>query len=341
MKNTLQIAALALALTTGSLLAAENQTGLATLAIADARSDRPLEGFLWYPTLESKGAQPQQTNAVWQGIEAILDAAPAPGKHPLVILSHGMYGNAMNQTWLADALVDEGYIVAAINHPGTSTWLRDPDQARALWERPKDISRVIDHALSDPMLSALIDPERIYMAGHSLGGMTAMALAGARYDDVKIDAFCAAQPGEKVCDILENWRIAETPEDTAAMQADLSDPRIKGFGIFDLGGTQTFSISSLAAIDRPLLVIGAPLDIAGLDLDIESRALRAALPVVNVTYMEPETLSHFDFLGICKTGAIEILAEEEPGDEVICVDGEAERQADHATIIKAVVAAFK
>lgn len=341
MKNILHMTALSLALTSGTVLAAEVQTGITALTVTDARTDRPLEGFLWYPTLEVEGVEPQHFNAVWQGIEAIQDATPASGKRPFVVLSHGMHGNAMNQSWLADALVNEGYVVAAIHHPGTSTWLRDPDQARQLWDRPTDVSRVIDHALSDPTLSAQIDPDRIYMAGHSLGGMTAVALAGGRYDDAKIDAFCAATPGEKVCVILGNWQIAETPEDTASMQADLSDPRIKAFGVFDLGATQTFSIDSLAAIDRPMLVFAAPLDIAGLDLDIESRALRDALVAADVTYLEPETLSHFDFLGICKPGGVEILATEEPGDEVICIDGGAQRQADHEMIIKQVVAAFQ
>lgn len=125
------------------------------------------------------------------------------------------------------------------------------------------------------------------------------------------------------------------------MEVDLSDARIKGFAVFDLGGTQTFSPASLGAIERPMLVIGAPMDISGLDLDIESRALQAALPAQQVTYMEPATLSHFDFLSVCKPGAMAILAEEEPGDEVICISGDAEREADHALIIDAVIAAFR
>lgn len=341
MKNILHITALTLAITAGAAWAEAPQTGLAELVIEDARSDRPLAGFVWYPTADAKPAEVHHTNPVWHGIEAVADATPMPGKHPLVVLSHGMYGNAMNQTWLADALVDEGFIVAAINHPGTSTWMRDPDHARQMWDRPGDVSRVIDHALSDPVMSTLVDPDRIYMGGHSLGGFTAVALAGGRYDATKMDAFCAAAPDELVCGIFDNWQIAKTPADSAAMEADLSDPRIKGFAVFDLGGTQTFSTASLGTIDRPMLVIAAPLDIAGLDLDVESRALRAALPQTNVTYLEPASLSHFDFLSTCKPGAEAILAEEEPGDEVICINGTAEREADHRMIVEAVVAAFQ
>ncbi len=119
------------------------------------------------------------------------------------------------------------------------------------------------------------------------------------------------------------------------MSVDLSDPRIRGVAVFDLGGTQTFSTASLAAISRQMLVIGAPRDVekTGLDLDAESRTLAAALPKGVVTYLEPETLSHFDFLGLCTHDALEILREEEPGDLFVCTDGRAERRADHAAIV--------
>lgn len=340
MKHILPSVALALSLTASGVMAEVTQTGLAPLVISDTQTDRPLKGFIWYPTAQKTTAVPHHSNAVWQGITAVADAAPAPGKRPLVVLSHGMYGNAMNQSWLADGLVQAGFVVAAVHHPGTSTWLRDPDQARALWQRPRDVSRVIDHMLHDPVLRAQVDADRIYMAGHSLGGMTAVALAGGRYDPAGFAAFCAAHPGELVCGIFDRWQVGKTAADARAMSQDLKDPRIKAIAVFDLGGTQSFAPASLAGIDTPLLVLGAPRDIAGLDLDVESRALVAALPAQTTTYLEPETLSHFDFLGVCKPGGMAILAEEEPGDEIICAQGGAERMADHAIILKAVLAHF-
>ena len=137
MKRILQTAAIAVAALASTAQAQSYQTGLADLTIADGAGQRDLDGFLWYPTKDTAGAAEFHGNPVWRGIEAIADAAPAPGSHPLVVLSHGMYGNAMNQSWLASALAGRGYVVAAISHPGTSTWKRDPDDARRLWERPK------------------------------------------------------------------------------------------------------------------------------------------------------------------------------------------------------------
>lgn len=74
------------------------QTGLAKLQIQDPKNNRDLGGFIWYPTDQKSGQTKHHTNAVWVGIDAIEDAS---GTFPLLVLSHGMYGNAMNQTWLA------------------------------------------------------------------------------------------------------------------------------------------------------------------------------------------------------------------------------------------------
>ncbi len=314
------------------------QTGLAELDVPND-AGRQLEGYLWYPTDAAEGAQEYHGNAVWTGITAAADAPIADGTFPLVVLSHGMYGNAMNQSWLASALAEQGYIVAAISHPGTSTWLRDADDARMLWERPKDVSRVIDHLTGDPMIATQIDETRIYMGGHSLGGFTAALLAGARFEADQLEAICADDPGDLICGIFKGWDVAQTVQDIAQMEADLSDPRISKVAVFDLGGTQTLTSESLGTIEASLMVMGAPKGDHDINLDIESRAFAAMMPSGG-TYLEPASLSHFDFLGVCKPDALAILQEEEPDDMFVCFDGTSERAADHAMILDAALAFF-
>ena len=332
---TLRHTLTALLMSASALAAQDATTGMQTLMIPDTQGTRHLEGFLWYPA-ETALTEPAHGNAVWEPILVAPDATARPGPFPLVVLSHGMFGNARNQAWLADRLVAQGYAVAAIDHPGTSTFNRDPDHQRQLWNRPRDISRVIDHLADDPR----IDASRIYMAGHSLGGFTAVALAGGRYDPDGFDAFCADMPDDLVCGIFDRWHVARSPEDRAAMAQDLSDNRIRAFAVFDLGGTQTFSTESLGAIDSPMLVYGAPVDLEGLNLDVESRALVAALPSALTTYHEPETLAHFDFLGVCTENGLAILKEEEPDDVFVCEEGRDARRAEHAQIASEVAAFF-
>lgn len=316
------------------------EAGLSTLTILDERSDRQLEGLIWYPTLATAPTHLDFESAVWVGSEVIRDAGAAPGPFPFIVLSHGMFGNSRNQAWFGAEMARRGFVVAAIDHPGTSTWLRDPDQRRELWERTGDIARVIDFAVSPDALPVQVDPDQIFMAGHSLGGFTALTLAGARYDAGRIERFCDARPGELVCTIFADWEIAQTPEDRDRMQADLSDGRIRAFAVFDLGGAQSFSDESLAAIKRPLLIFGAPIMNSGLTLDIEARALVRALQHGNVRYIEPATLTHFDFLNLCTPEGYEILAEEIPGDEVVCEDGDAHRATMHDLILDEVAAFF-
>lgn len=340
MKRFHLLIAAAVAAFSTSALAETYATGMSELEIEDPNGQRNLEGFLWYPTDADGPIDYDFQSEVWVSSEVIKDAPPAGGPFPLVVLSHGMFGNAYNQAWFAGAMAQQGFIVAAISHPGTSTWQRDADQRRQLWERPKDVSRVIDFAMTSEGLMGQVDPDRIFMAGHSLGGFTAAALAGARYDAAKLKQFCDATPGELACGIFADWDIAQTPEDRVQMEADLSDPRIRAFALFDLGGTQSFSVDSLNKIDTPMLVFGAPIMNSGLTLNIESRALIKALPSETATYIEPETLSHFDFLGQCKPGGYDLLAREEPGDEIICADGGVRRAAKHEMIIEAVAAFF-
>jgi predicted dienelactone hydrolase len=341
MKYTLPITTLtALAISTASVLADGYQTGMTELGVRDTNGDRHINGIIWYPTDKIDGAVRAQGNAVWKPIKVHPNAEPATGKHPLVVLSHGMYGNHRNQAWLASLLTQQGYVVAAVDHPGTSTFNRDANHARELWKRPIDISRTIDHILENPTYSQHIDAENIFMAGHSLGGFTAVALAGGRFDPVKFDTFCATADADIACGVINKWQVAKTDADRASMAADLSDNRIKGFAVFDLGGTQSFSTNSLGAIEKPMLVLGAPKNVHGLNLDVESRALVSALPTASTEYLEPADMTHFDFMGQCTDKGLAILKEEEPDDVYVCENGTDARATKHVKIAELVMNFF-
>ncbi|MFA0070346.1 alpha/beta hydrolase family protein, partial [Vibrio breoganii] len=101
---------------------------------------------------------------------------------PVVLLSHGYRGNWRNQNWLATELASRGYIVAATDHPGTTSFNQSPEQAAKWWERPQDMSRILDYLLSETSWKQFANAEHVTAIGHSLGGWTVMQLAGARLD---------------------------------------------------------------------------------------------------------------------------------------------------------------
>jgi len=330
----------AASLTCASMSFAESYNfGMQDLTIPDPNGDRPITGVVWYPTLEQETVK-ALGNKVWKSYETAPEAEPAPGRYPLVLLSHGMYGNHRNQAWLAQGLVERGYIVAAIDHPGTSTFERDPAHAQALNERPNDISRTIDALTSQPWVAQNMSGE-IFVAGHSLGGWTSIALAGGQFSADQYHAFCNSAEADVACKVLQRWDIATTPETSAAMEQDMSDPRVSAFAVFDLGGTQTFTPESLRAIDRPVLVYGAPAgDEEKLNLDIESRALASMLPEESSIYVEPTDLTHFDFMGECTGMGLTILRVVEPNDTYVCKNGRGARAEKHEMIIDQVDAFF-
>lgn len=313
--------------------------GVLEVSVSDARADRPLGGNVWYPTSTPEKFERADKSKVWQMAPADPGGTAAEGSFPLLVVSHGMYGNTLNQAWLASALARRGFIVAMINHPGTSTFLRDADHARELWERPVDMSRLITFLLEESPLADRVDTGRIYAAGHSLGGYTVMLLAGARFDTGLYENLCAEDETNVVCSVLKGWSVAETDADRKEMQLSRKDARVRKIVSMDLGGTPVLSRRSLGLVETPVLVLGSGrADM--LDQDIESRMLASLLPGQSTRHVELADAGHFDFMGVCKPEGYEILKVHEPGDEIVCIKGSSDRQAQHERIVGELIVFF-
>ncbi|MFZ5673754.1 MAG: alpha/beta hydrolase family protein [Pseudomonadota bacterium] len=284
--------------------------------ILDKDGARPLHVSLWYPTKSEDPAAIVGENRAFHGFPVIRDAAPVAGGKPLVVLSHGYGGSWRNLGWLAQELAGQGYIVAAPDHPGTTTFDRDPARAATLWERPRDLARVITALAGDASLAGDVDTNRIAAIGHSLGGWTVSALAGARFDTRRFEEDCRKNGSPRACALRDELGLGR-PE----IEGDMSDPRLKAFVSLDLGLARGFSPATLAALRVPALVLAAGIDIGGLPPRLESGYLADNLPKSSSTYVEIPDAMHFSFMGLCKPGAAELIEKEEPGNGVACKDG--------------------
>ncbi|MBY0437450.1 MAG: hypothetical protein K2W80_04590, partial [Burkholderiales bacterium] len=139
------------------------------------------------------------------------DAAAAPGRHPVLLFSHGFLGAADQSLFITENLARMGYVVAAIDHDDAidrGARIELPDVLRpASWtdatqvDRRNDLVALLDRleALdADPgaFLHRRLDLERIGAIGHSLGGYAVLGMAGARraWRDPRIRAVAGLSP---------------------------------------------------------------------------------------------------------------------------------------------------
>lgn len=295
--------------------------GVRDLKVAQSANGRALNAVVWYPTEDDGKTESVGENPAFLGVPAIRNASPGDGPHPLVVLSHGYGGSWRNLSWLAGELAAKGYVVAATDHPGTTTFDRSKAEAARLWERPRDLSRLIDAVLADEDLGPRIDGKRIAAIGHSLGGWTVMALAGARVDAERFLADCKAKTSPRACALSHELGLDGTGDARAALEGDLGDPRIGAAVSLDLGLARSFSTESLAAVRVPVLIFGAGIDAGGLPAEAESGYLAAGLPMSMRDYVVVPDTMHFSFMQLCKPGAVAMIEARAPGDGVVCKDG--------------------
>jgi predicted dienelactone hydrolase len=176
---------------------------------------------------------------------------PEPrGPAPLILLSHGSGGHYANHAWFAEALQDAGYIGAAVNHPFNN--LRDdtPEGVVRVWDRPRDLTLLLDTLLSRADLKAVIDSDRVGAAGFSSGGYTVIALAGARYELDLMQLYCAGDERGPDCDLAPMLT-----ESVSGSSASYQDSRIKAVFAMSPAVGPAITKASLSAIEVPVEIV--------------------------------------------------------------------------------------
>ncbi|RLK52841.1 alpha/beta hydrolase family protein [Microbacterium telephonicum] len=213
------------------------------------------------PPVIVDGSRPRWDGPGDRPIRLTLWEPRGDGPHPLVLLSHGTGGRVADLGWLADALAAAGILVAGVDHHG-NTAADDaylPEGFAFVWERPRDLSVVIDHLLDT---RDDVDAGRIGAAGFSLGGYTCIALLGGRIDPhialAVITGAAPMPPLPEFPDLIARLGERHTADDLrhAAQEAAASarDERVRGaFAIAPSIGP-LLDTASLAEITAPLAV---------------------------------------------------------------------------------------
>ncbi len=245
-----------------------SSVGYRTIAVRDALTGESFPVVLWYPTLTAPAPLFVTGSLSPCRLPTILcreiayempvaqDAPVAGGAFGVIVVSHGAGGMALLHRDLAMALASQGYVVAAPTHPRGKG---DDISGVGVWVgRPKQVSRVIDAVLEDGQLGSHIERERIGVVGHSNGGYTALAVAGAQPSRGAEAAHCREHPDDaKFC----GYGGAATRE--AAREVghlpELRDLRVRSIVVM-APNVVRFTDDALRKVTVPVLVYAAEKD---------------------------------------------------------------------------------
>jgi predicted dienelactone hydrolase len=295
-------------------------------AAAADREGKPLEIGIWYPSAAAVRPLPMGPNT--------MNVAPGGAVQgtalPLVVISHGTGSSFLGHFDTAIALADAGFVVAAVTHAGDN--YADQSRSADVMDRPRQVSRVIDHMLSTWEGRAAIDPARIGMFGFSAGGFTTLVSIGGVPDFAKVGPMCSQYPGDFACQLIaKSERKLQAPLTSATAQG--ADARIKAAVIAAPALGFAFAPDGLRNVKVPVQLWRAENDTL-VPHPRYAEAVKLALPDAP-DYRVVADAGHYDFLAPCSAALASIAPP-------ICTSATGfDRAAFHASFNAAVVTFLK
>ncbi|PZV08466.1 MAG: dienelactone hydrolase [Leptolyngbya sp.] len=195
---------------------------------------------------------------------------------PLVVISHGFGADRRFFAYLAEHLATHGLTVVSVEHPGSNVAallsLPTDDlpeaaaQSRILpatefLDRPRDISYVLDRLerlnTYSYSLRDRINTDQVAFIGHSLGGYTGLALAGAALDLRSLEAYCQTLNPVNVSPA--DW-LQCAAQDLPVKYANLRDDRITQLIVANPLTGVLFGEAGLSRVRVPTLILAGTHD---------------------------------------------------------------------------------
>jgi predicted dienelactone hydrolase len=245
--------------------AAAQNIGQRTFQYKDEKRNRPVITEIWYPTTDTL-TQKDKAFSPFIRLQTVRNGKAPAQKMPLVFISHGAGGGRLTLEWLADKLVQNGFIVAAVDHYGNTFDHPTAEGFLEPWERPQDISFALTALLKDGGFGKVIDAQRLGMAGFSIGGYTTLALAGVEINVDVLKAYYKSPIGKREIDLPEFpglLNFIDKPEVANSFKnaPPLKDARFKAFfAICPAAGQGFVNKGQVKKIHNPVYIIAAQAD---------------------------------------------------------------------------------
>ncbi|WP_017293716.1 alpha/beta hydrolase [Geminocystis herdmanii] len=237
---------------------------------AEEASNNPSVDYAKLPDIRKAG-QYQVKKEVWQltdtsrnrkfYVDVYVPQGVSRDKIPVIVFSHGLSSRPEDFADPLNHLASYGYVVAAPQHIGSDIiYLKEMFEGyhKNIFDRdefinrPKDISFVIDELerRNPTEFKGRLDLQNVGMAGHSFGGYTALAIAGATIDFDYLQKACERPYGGLDVAILLECRVLELPR----QDYQFRDSRVTAVFAGNPVVRYIFGQTGISKIDIPVLL---------------------------------------------------------------------------------------
>lgn len=149
--------------------------GYREVELVDDHMDVSFPMAVMYPT-----CAPKKTEKLGPySMDVSINSKPKEGVFPLILISHGSGGWHLLYRTLAHHLARNGFIVGMPEHPFNNRNNNSLEgTVENLINRPKHLSTAINWFFNSEEFAKFLKPDSVSIIGHSMGGYTALAVAG-------------------------------------------------------------------------------------------------------------------------------------------------------------------
>jgi predicted dienelactone hydrolase len=236
----------------------------------EAAAVKPAINYASLPDLRQRGSF-QVKKEVWNltdnsrnrslYVDVYIPQTFRDGKTPVIIFSHGLASRPEDYAEAIEHLASYGFLVAAPQHPGSDIkylqgmlagYYRNIFDRDEFINRPKDISFVIDELArrNASQFQGKLNLTNVGVAGHSFGGYTAIAVAGASIDFDNLAKDCNRSYSGINISIFLECRALELPRQVY----NFRDERVAAVFAANPVNRSIFGEKGLSKISIPVLL---------------------------------------------------------------------------------------
>jgi predicted dienelactone hydrolase len=201
-------------------------------------------------------------------VNLYLPTVPEGKSSPLIVITNGLGTRLDLYDYLAEHLASYGFAIAIPQHPDSDDqqqqaflkgMSREMFKTSAYIDRPLDITYLLNELerLNPSEFKNQLNLQQVGVFGNSFGGITALAVAGARMDFDQLEADCNPQKNLVNLSLLVQCQALQLPR----QDYNFRDPRIKAAAVLFPGSSSLYGKHGMSQVNIPVLWGAASKDV--------------------------------------------------------------------------------